>query len=386
MTEARKHKTFLVVAFLVIIYAVGITQALVELREGDNPQFLDLFLQKPTEHNLRTFENDLENTSWFSQTSQPWMRYLQFIVLKDTGDKAIMGRDGWFFYRPGVRYLIEPWPQRSTSVKEKTDPVSAILSFRDQLSERGIQLLVVPAPGKASIYPEKLTLRAKDTNRIVYTHTREIIEALKETDVAVFDLFHAFSTTDANNSEYYLSQDTHWSPAGMSLAAVSIAQRILGLGWVEKGNIEYRLEPVTFDRYGDVLEMLSIPYIDRMYRPEKIRCQQVVRGDTGEPYRDEQNSEILVLGDSFLRIYERDEPGSAGFVAHLAYELKTPLTSIINDGGASTLVRQELSRKPQLLDDKKIVIWEFVERDIRFGIEGWQNIPLPHKTQNNSSG
>ena len=29
------------------------------------------------------------------------------------------------------------------------------------------------------------------------------------------------------------------------------------------------------------------------------------------------------------------------------------------------------------LAGKKVVVWEFVERDIRFGTEGWQDIPLP---------
>jgi hypothetical protein len=91
-----------------------------------------------------------------------------------------------------------------------------------------------------------------------------------------------------------------------------------------------------------------------------------------------------VLGDSFLRIYERDEPGSAGFIAHLARELSQPLASIVNDGGASTLVRQELSRKSGLLEGKSLVIWEFVERDIRFGMEGWQGVPLPETAIINS--
>ena len=94
-------------------------------------------------------------------------------------------------------------------------------------------------------------------------------------------------------------------------------------------------------------------------------------------YVDDPESQILVLGDSFLRIYQQDAPGSGGFVAHLAYELGTPLTSLVNDGGASTLVRQSLSTKPGLLDGKRVVVWEFVERDIRFGLEGWQKIPLP---------
>jgi hypothetical protein len=101
------------------------------------------------------------------------------------------------------------------------------------------------------------------------------------------------------------------------------------------------------------------------------------RADTGQPYADVAAAEVLVLGDSFLRIYGRNEPGAAGFVAHLARELKQPLTSLVSDGGASTLVRQELHRRPALLKNKRVVVWEFVERDLRRGAEGWQPAPLP---------
>lgn len=85
----------------------------------------------------------------------------------------------------------------------------------------------------------------------------------------------------------------------------------------------------------------------------------------------------MVLGDSFLRMYQTDQPVAAGFIAHLARALKQPVASIVNDGGASTLVRQDLSRHAGLLANKKTVIWEFVERDIRFGMEGWKDVSLP---------
>ena len=35
-------------------------------------------------------------------------------------------------------------------------------------------------------------------------------------------------------------------------------------------------------------------------------------------------------------------------------------------------MRQELYRRPTLLHNKRVVVWEFVDRDIRFGTEGWQ--------------
>jgi len=57
-----------------------------------------------------------------------------------------------------------------------------------------------------------------------------------------------------------------------------------------------------------------------------------------------------------------------------------PLTSLVNDGGASILVRRELYRHPALLKNKQVVVWEFVELDIRLGTEGWQIVPLPPRS------
>ena len=149
------------------------------------------------------------------------------------------------------------------------------------------------------------------------------------------------------------------------------------MGSVRRGDRAYELKPILVRRQGDVLRMIGIPRLAAWFPPESVSCTQVVGGARQAPYRDEPDSPVLVLGDSFLRIYERDEPRSAGFVAHLARELGFPMTSLINDGGASTLVRQELYRRPELLAGKKVVVWEFVERDIRFGTEGWQEVPLP---------
>ncbi len=105
-------------------------------------------------------------------------------------------------------------------------------------------------------------------------------------------------------------------------------------GVVERGDHAFVERPVTVRRHGDLVEMLRVPQIERALEPESLACLQVVRSDTGTPYRDSPESEVLILGDSFLRIYEQDEPGAAGFIAHLARELGRPLTSIVNDGGA----------------------------------------------------
>ena len=202
---------------------------------------------------------------------------------------------------------------------------------------------------------------------------------LRKQGIEIVDLFQVFAEARrfGNRTDLYLTQDSHWSPQGVQLAAKAVAERILSLGWAKKETNLYETTQMTVTRYGDVLRMVRVPQIENLLVPEQIECQQVTDHATGKAYQDDPSSEILVIGDSFLRIYQQDEPGSAGFIAQLACELSTPVTSIVNDGGASTLVRQQLARRPDLLKGKTIVLWEFVERDIRFGTEGWQIIPLP---------
>jgi hypothetical protein len=193
----------------------------------------------------------------------------------------------------------------------------------------------------------------------------------------LFELFAAAKAPGpATAPALYLAQDSHWSPAGVELAARAVAKTIIERGWVKLGSVAYQITPSPVRRVGDILRMLQVPQLEREAVAETALCKRVSRAETGAPYQDDPGSDILVLGDSFLRIYQTDEPGAAGFIAQLGRELRTPLASIVNDGGASTLVRQELSRRPALLTHKKLVIWEFVERDIRLGLEGWQHVPL----------
>jgi hypothetical protein len=215
-------------------------------------------------------------------------------------------------------------------------------------------LLVVTAPNKESIYPDYVTRRAAPGQSLVSPATREVLARLKAAQVEFVDLFALFAgarTAAAGRSAVplYLAQDSHWSPPGLSLAAKAVAQRLLTLGWAKPGEIHYDERSCAIQRVGDVLRMLQSSYLAGRANLEQVLCNQVVRVDTAQPYEDAAQSDILILGDSFLRIFERDEPGSAGFIAHLAKELKQPLTSLVNDGGASTLVRQQLYRRPQLL-------------------------------------
>jgi hypothetical protein len=368
MMKAEKAKYVLLIAgFALVIYGVPVTDAVINVRQGGSPAVAEIFTQPPTTGNLRAVEKGIEQESWFAKTIRPWAQWLQFTTFRDCGDKGLAGNDGWFFYTPAVQSLVEAAP-------EADDVVSAIVDYRDKLAERGIKLLVMCAPNKASVYPEKLTSRAGGINYAVNPHTLEILSQLRSANVEVLNLFEAFGGAKGMQT-LYLAQDSHWTSAGAQLAAKKAAEKLIELGWVEKGQSRFKYRPLLLSRIGDVLQMMRIP--DNGIQPEGMNCTQVLNADTGALYMDDPNSDVLVMGDSFLRIYERDEPGSAGLISQLAYELSKPVASLVNDGGASTLVRQQLYHKPALLKGKKVVVWEFVERDIRFGTEGWQKVPVP---------
>lgn len=381
MKTRIRTERLLVVLFLSLLAAPALIQSVLEWRGAGSVQALTQLPRRLTAADLRDYEDELEEASWVGQHLRPWIQYAQFAWLKDGGEKALVARDGWLFYKPGFRYLVE----RTAEPPDESlgDPATAIADFRDQLSRRGIQLLVVLAPNKETIYPEMLSRRADGTRVLVGEPTRRLLLDLAEAGVEVVNLcevFEAAKRQGAATSEddlLYLKQDTHWSPAGVTVAARAIAQRLIDRGWASVGSTHYDLKPVRVSRLGDLIEMLQVPEIATRTAPETIVCQQVCGPETGPLYTDDPRAEILVMGDSFLRIYQQDEPGAAGFIAHLAQELQQPLTSLVSDGGASTLVRQELHRRAELLQGKRVVVWEFVERDIRFGLEGWQVIALP---------
>ena len=104
---SRRAQMLFVVWFITTLFIVPISQAGLEIASGNVPQCLDLFRTIPTSANFRSFERSLESASWYATAIRPWMQTFWFMTLRNPGEKAIAGADGWLFYKPDVRYLIE---------------------------------------------------------------------------------------------------------------------------------------------------------------------------------------------------------------------------------------------------------------------------------------
>ena len=303
--KSKHCEIFLAASFSLILAAVPLTQAALEFSRGELPQALDVFFQAPTVENLRAYESALEESSRAAQAVRPLARQLHFFTLPDPGSKVLMGRDGWLFYKQRVDYLIQSSKDVPSRDQGPAAATRAIIRFRDQLASRGIQLLVVPVPCKARIYPDKLTRRADDLP--LKSRTLEVIAALRAAGVETVDLFdvfqesHKVSGGEAMNS-LYLARDTHWSPDGVRRAAEAIADRIVQLGWLEIGAAVVPDDDFTLGREAEIAAVR----VHRIEHGGQVPCGTIVGffldvAQVGLPH-DMRVRVIKVLLDTLPRI------------------------------------------------------------------------------------
>src|SRR6476661_308881 len=154
--------------------------------------------------------------------------------LEKTKAAAVAGNDGWLFFGGELRLLSlgKFWGDDARKVSrahkpELADPIPAILDFQQQLKARGIELVVVPVPPKASVYPEKIVsgfdVRAKDPAPVLH----QFYDELRAAGVDVLDLGKLFAQKrDDIRGPVFCKTDSHWSGFGCALAGEAIAEKI----------------------------------------------------------------------------------------------------------------------------------------------------------------
>lgn len=369
-------------SLLAVVAGIPLWQATHEFLDRGRIHLVSLFTRMPTKENLHGWDRQARDNSLVGSFVRPRLLQLQYDLFGDAGPKAVVGRDGWLFYRPDVEYIAFPATTSSrfylgsfdTTIAGRRsnlrDPLVAIRDLHRQLAARGIVLVVVPVPGKPTVYPEMLAGSDVDIDA---SPTLALLDSLRASGIAAVDIVRPLrAAKSAAESELYLRRDTHWSPAGVDVAAHVIATRLLDLPEVaaKRDSLRYRARDTLVERWGDVAEMSALPRRRDIWKTESVAARRV-EDSSGDAYADSDSAVIVWMGDSYSRIYQTDAPGAAGVIAQVARLTGQPLATIVNDGGASTVVRRTLARKSHLLKHAKVVVWEFVERDIRFGDKGW---------------
>jgi alginate O-acetyltransferase complex protein AlgJ len=348
---------------------------------------------------IDTLEEDVEEASWMRRSIRPGVQSLLSRRLGVGNEQVYLGSDDWLFFRPSVDYLtgpsfLDPAVQARRALGGKAwtpaphpDPLPAIEGWARSLAERGIQLMLVPTPVKPSIRPQGLAGPASGSPAVMRNPSFvEFVGRVRAAGVEVFDPAVELLAAEDSAGELYLRADTHWRPEAVQRVAVGLAVAIRG--WAERegidigsGGASYRRQTVTISNRGDLFDLLGLPAGQSLVVEEEVELARVVDARR-RLWSADPEAPILLLGDSFSNVFSLPELGwgeGAGLAEQLSFELGAPIDKLaVNAGGAfGARVRllEELAAGTDRLAGKRLVIWQFAERELAVG--DWKPLPLP---------
>lgn len=296
------------------------------------------------------------------------------------------GVDGWLFFGGELRLLSlgRFWGDEAAKVSrahkpELKDPIPAILDFQQQLKARGIELVVVPVPPKAAIYPEKIVpgfdVRSTDPAPVLH----RFYEELRGAGVDVLDLSALFvQNRDNARGPVFCKTDSHWSGIGCALAAQAIAAKVRSKLPQPATPKQYASDWKEVQISGDLDGLIS--HEAHKPGPEKIAVQSVSEKGNGAAIEPDANSPLLLLGDSHTLVYHDFLAERSGLLDQLALQLGFAPDLIGTRGSGATPVRINLYRRSVkdagYLAKKKIVVWCFAAREFTEATEGWAKAPI----------
>jgi alginate O-acetyltransferase complex protein AlgJ len=207
-------------------------------------------------------------------------------ILRGGDEQAYFGRGGWLFYRPSVDSVTGPgfltmkWQRERLRTAEKSspppqpDPLKALIQFNRQLTARGITLVVVPTPGKESVYPEKLAPQWNGQAKVLQNPSFDLCKTeLGKAGINVFDPSALLIEMKMQSGEdVYLKTDTHWSAPAMERVAVRLAAWLQERGLVTaSGGVDWQARKQPVRNTGDITTMLNLPKTNAFSRLKRFR-------------------------------------------------------------------------------------------------------------------
>lgn len=401
-------------AFVFVLFAVPLSQAVVEIRQSQWPQALEVFQPFVTgvrqgatgdfagmrtalrdgvkPETLHGYEDTVEDSSIFQTYFQPRTQQALTGWLGAGNDRVVLGRDGWMFYLPGLDYVAGPsvadkatfdraaqdMVNKGTQASPQPDPRPALLELHRQTREAGIHLIVVPLPDKVMLQPAQLYSRSSGPALLPVSNNTGYQQLVAGMRAAGVDWFDPAPQQVRADDIRFLAQDTHWTPEYMDAVARDVAAHVQQIGLLSNAAVPLRLVPQTVSRVGDLVDLLKLTKDQQLFAPQTITTQQVIDDRSGQPVATDREAEVLLLGDSFTNIYSAQGMGwgtGAGFGQHLAYHLQRPIDVIAFNGGAAS-VRTELARRPNAarLGFKKVIVYAFAIRSLL--TEHWEPVSM----------
>jgi hypothetical protein len=332
----------------------------------------------------RAFAGDL------GQLSESQQKFINDLAAKSRSAQSenaavIPGVDGWFFLSSDIRFLSvgQFWGADAAKVSrahkpESADPIPAIVDFHDQLKRRGIELLLMPVPPKAAIYPEKIVPEVDLHGETAAPYLARFYDELRKREIDIVDLSPVFLQNRASeHGPVFCKTDTHWSGLGCVLAAQTIKDKIREK-FAQQPRKNYAAEWKEITIKGDLGDLAG-PNTKKL-EPEKIAVRTISDKETGAAMTPDPNSPLLIIGDSHTLVFHDFLAEKSGLLDQLAYEIGFAPDLIGTRGSGATSVRVSLYRRARkdadYLAKKKVIVWCFAAREFTESDQGWDKAPV----------
>jgi len=285
--------------------------------------------------------------------------------------------DGFVSTRSLQRYELWNTPEpgrkeiRALDFELEDHPLAAIVDLDRELRGRGVDFVLVKFPTRAQLYPELMVPALPAQGMRPFTlASRKLDARLLDEGVEVIDLGPLFfeQRYGANGDRddlLFLRADPHWTPRACELAARTVADALLARG-VAPGPAQEGKDFVV-DRLK--VECAATP----VFKPDGAGVESLpatrvrtTRGKRLDPEDDQ--SPIVVMGDSFVRVHEALD---TGFQRQLYRFLGQKIDAIAPEASGESSARDFLRRRRADLAKKKVVVWLASEQIFRVG-EGWE--------------
>ena len=310
------------------------------------------------------------------------------------GRTTVPGLDDWLFFGPELRHMsLGPfWGPDAAAVSrarelEAADPLAAILDFRAQLRELGVELIVMPVPAKSVVYPDRVASELSDLSTPPRLDPDHLVfyTLLRQQGVEVLDLTQRFlQVRNHPRGPIYCRRDTHWSGVGCAVASAQLAGALLSRSWygAPAGDAPHIANWRSVTIKGDLERDAADGATGERLQIRSIGITGGADDAPGPPPEPDPNSPVVLLGDSHNLVFHAggDMHGTGGGLPEqLAFELGFPVDVVAVRGSASTAARVNLLRRaqadPTYWERKRMVIWVFSVREFTEG-DGWPLIPI----------
>ncbi|AQZ94194.1 hypothetical protein ACFSB1_04490 [Halopseudomonas phragmitis] len=299
---------------------------------------------------VRHFEQFYDKQLFLRDPSIKLWANAQQLIFGEATSGAVLGRDGWLFTSQEYRV---PNNLEASIARQ----VSHITQARDQLQAEGMRLVLLPVPMKLEVYADYRLRQPAETVETLYQRLQAELQAQA---VEVVDLRDGFRAA-ASSQELFLSNDTHWSPAGARLAAELLVARHPEL----RGPTRFVTEQIGSKQHsGDLQRYLQF---DQRLRPDYFEPVELALYETR---RQEQQVDAhslfgdiglstAVVGTSYTQVAEWN------FIGALKQALGQDVMSVaVEAHGPFHAMDNFLKLEPEQRHGIETVIWEFPVRTL----------------------